>query len=78
MYKHICTGTEPLVLIKCSVNIYEMNYSSNRDLYNFAHLTYLYIYTKKNVYIAHSHANTNDKEIVPLGFVEYDRNFSRL
>ena len=61
MYKHICTGTEPLVLIKCSVNIYEMNYSSNRDLYNFAHLTYLYIYTKK-MFILHIHMQTHERQ----------------
>lgn len=75
---HIRTGTASLVLIKCSVNIYGMNYSSNRDLYNFAHLTYLYIYTKKKcLYCTFTCRHMNDKEIAPLGFVEYDKNFSR-
>lgn len=62
MYTHTHTGTAPLVLIKCSVNIYGMNYSSNRDLYSFAHLTYLYIYTKKSVYIVHLQANTQQRD----------------
>lgn len=77
MYTHICTGTVSLVLIKCSVNIYGMNYSSNRDLYNFAHLTYCIFIQKKCLYCTFTCKHMNDKETAPLGFVEYDRNFSR-
>lgn len=78
VYTHIHTGTACLVLSKCSINIYGMNYSSNRDLYNFTYLTYLYIYTKKCLYCTFMCEHMNDRDIAPLGFVEYGRNFSLL